>query len=248
SNYSIYIPGNTAYGIRAFGTTMGGRFEDTGGSGRGYVGYANWDFYGNGSGNAYFTGSTRSPIFYDSDDTSYWVNPSGQLSGKFYGEIEVGHLGSSGPGYSRIGIDIFAGDDLGWHDTGTGSDQVCYYNSSPYKIVRCSSSIRFKENVEDLNMKGIETLMKLRPVEYNWIQENGGKKDFGLIAEEVAEVNPLLATYEKDEEGNDRVLSVRYNHFTALLTKAIQEQQSEIDSLKERIKKLESHYRNNIHD
>ncbi|MEX2411703.1 MAG: tail fiber domain-containing protein, partial [Candidatus Paceibacterota bacterium] len=154
------------------------------------------------------------------------------------GNMQIDGTLTAGSG-SVIGTDIFAADDLGWYDIGTGSATVCYTNSSPYKIVRCSSSERFKENIDNLQMKGMETLMKLRPVEYNWIEENGGERDFGFIAEEVAEVNPLLAIYEKDEEGNERVLSVKYNHFTALITKAIQEQQATIESQQTKIEELE---------
>ena len=56
---------------------------------------------------------------------------------------------------------------------------------------------------------------------FRWKGDSGtvGQEDLGFIAEEVAALDPLLATY--DEEGAPS--GVKYRHMTALLTQGIQD-------------------------
>jgi chromosome segregation ATPase len=67
--------------------------------------------------------------------------------------------------------------------------------------------------------------MHLRAVAFDW--KDGGGHDFGFIAEEVAAVNNLLATYNKDGQ----IQGVKYDQLTAILTNAIKEQQGKIDGI-----------------
>ncbi len=68
--------------------------------------------------------------------------------------------------------------------------------------------------------------MQLRPVEFDWNIDDKSH-DLGLIAEEVAAVNPILAQYESDGS----LSGVKYHHMVALLVKGIQQQQEQIVSL-----------------
>jgi hypothetical protein len=97
------------------------------------------------------------------------------------------------------------------------------------------SSGRFKTHVENISEgRGIDEVMKLRPVSYfldkpaDPLDLNQVTMQIGFIAEDVNKVDPRLVTTTKDGE----LLSVRYLQMTAVLTKAIQDQQHEIDSLK----------------
>jgi len=102
-------------------------------------------------------------------------------------------------------------------------------------IQRSTSSIKYKTNITDYN-KGIEKLLQLRPVNYNGI--NDGDKQFaGFIAEEIHDLG--LTEFVQYNENNEPE-SLAYPNMVALLTKAIQEQQSIIASLNERIVSLES--------
>ncbi len=93
------------------------------------------------------------------------------------------------------------------------------------------SSSRFKERVGDLDV-GLAEVMKLRPVSYflkdTMGDPNNADQQLGFIAEEAQAVDPRLIT--RNSEGH--VQSFRYEQFTALLTKAIQEQQRQIENLK----------------
>ena len=65
----------------------------------------------------------------------------------------------------------------------------------------------------------------------------------GFIAHEVDEVFPDAITGEKDavdDEGNIQPQQMDYGRITPLLVKAIQEQQEQIELLKEKISALEN--------
>lgn len=108
--------------------------------------------------------------------------------------------------------------------TGSGTVDLCQ-NSSSGEIGTCSSSEKFKDGVSDLEM-GLETVMSLRPVSYKW--KDDGMEDIGFVAEEAAEVNPLLVIRNPKGE----VHGVRYRQYTAVLTNAIKQQQEQIEALK----------------
>jgi hypothetical protein len=83
------------------------------------------------------------------------------------------------------------------------------------EIATCSSSLRYKNNIADLPM-GLDTVMKLRPVTYDW--KSNGEQDLGLVAEEVNAVAPVLTTRNKDGQ----IEGVKYDRLTAVLVKGIQ--------------------------
>ena len=80
-----------------------------------------------------------------------------------------------------------------------------------------------------------ETLLSLKPVTFHYKSDNKGIPQFGLIAEEVAEVNPHLVVRDKKGE----IYSVRYEAVNAMLLneflkehRKVQEQQATINELK----------------
>jgi hypothetical protein len=75
---------------------------------------------------------------------------------------------------------------------------------------------------------GLREIMQLRPVDYQW--KGSGQKDFGFLAQEIKNVLPEIV---HGEEGH---MTLSYGHITAVLTKAMQEQQKEIETLKAQLK------------
>lgn len=100
---------------------------------------------------------------------------------------------------------------------------VCRNSSDD--LAGCSSLRALKDNITDLPL-GLDAVMQLRPVAFDWLSYSYGpanvRRDLGFIAEEVAAVSPLLARYN-DVTGN--LEGVRYSQLTSLLTRAVQEQQ-----------------------
>ena len=110
------------------------------------------------------------------------------------------------------------------------------YVNSDNKIGTLSSSRRYKEQIKPMEHAS-ETLFALKPVTYRYKKEVDSTQalSFGLIAEEVAKVNPELITL--DEQG--RPQTVRYEAVNAMLLneflkehKKVEEQQVTIAELK----------------
>ena len=102
---------------------------------------------------------------------------------------------------------------------------------------KTSSSRRFKEDIQDMGGAS-NGLLRLRPVTFRFRQPfaDGSKTlEYGLIAEEVAEVYPELVGHSAEGQ----IESVKYQALHAMLLNELQKQGEEIRSLKERLAALE---------
>ena len=108
----------------------------------------------------------------------------------------------------------------------SGATDVC--RNSGNALSTCSSSERYKKNIRTLPL-GLETIMQLRSVTFNWKDTNNF--DLGFIAEEVEKINPLLVTYHPDKNQTS-IEGVKYKQITAVLVNAIKQQQEQIEKLK----------------
>jgi hypothetical protein len=126
-------------------------------------------------------------------------------------------------GTTHIGGDLY----LGVIGGGGGTD-LCL-NASGI-VADCSSSERYKDHVGELPL-GLEAVTKLHPVTFDW--QDGQGHDLGFVAEEVAAVDPILATYR-----DGQVEGVKYKQLTAVLVNAIKEQQAQITAQEEEIAEL----------
>ncbi|TAK57532.1 tail fiber domain-containing protein [Patescibacteria group bacterium] len=88
------------------------------------------------------------------------------------------------------------------------------------------SSARFKHNIESVGDVGLSIINRLRPVTFNLNTNN--ESHYGFIAEEVVQVDDRLIFTER---GSTTPRGVRYEEVTAVLAKAIQEQQVQINRL-----------------
>jgi Chaperone of endosialidase len=80
-----------------------------------------------------------------------------------------------------------------------------------------ASSERFKKNINAME-KASEVILSLRPVTFHYKRDAKGTPQFGLIAEEVAKVNPALVL--PDKEG--KPYTVRYDAVNAMLLNEFQ--------------------------
>jgi hypothetical protein len=99
-------------------------------------------------------------------------------------------------------------------------------------LTTATSDIKFKYNIRPLNY-GLETLLQLKPVNFQWIE--GQEEDLGFIAQDVAEIIPEAVNTNWNSD-----LLFRYESLIPILTKAIQEQQALIKALEQRIINLEN--------
>ncbi len=101
--------------------------------------------------------------------------------------------------------------------TGTG---VC--RTTTGTLAACSSSTRFKDDITALDPADASRLLaQLRPVSFRW--QDSELEDIGLIAEELADIEPRLITYNDEGE----IEGIKYRHLSAVLIAALQDLQSD---------------------
>ena len=104
------------------------------------------------------------------------------------------------------------------------------------------SSARFKKDIKPMD-KTSETVLALKPVTFHYKSDTKGTPQFGLIAEEVAAVNPDLVVRGAD----GKVDTVRYDAVNAMLLneflkehRKVQELRKQIDALTAGLQKVVS--------
>src|SRR5207245_11459298 len=126
--------------------------------------------------------------------------------------------------------------------TTTNADAVAVLIDSAGQLGTVSSSRRYKFDINDM-AGATDGLMRLRPVTFRYLAHgDNAPLQYGLIAEEVAEVYPELVAPNKDGE----VETVMYQFLAPMLLNEVQkqhrqieDQQKVIDALEQRLKALE---------
>ena len=117
------------------------------------------------------------------------------------------------------------------------------YVTSDNKLGTLLSTRRVKEDIKPME-KASETILSLKPVTFRYKKEvePNGAIQFGLVAEEVAEVDPDLVIFDKGGKPE----SVRYEAINAMLLneflkehKKVEEQQTMVRQLKSEAAKQE---------
>ena len=137
--------------------------------------------------------------------------------------------------------------------SGTGSNTLFIGNAQ----IQVSSDKRLKINIRDTEMNPIETLNRLRVVDFDWDDpkdtswnnkmarvKHGGQWS-GILAQEAVDVVPHIInaprieeTLELDHE-SENTWQVEYEHLVPTLVKAIQELSQKNEALEKRIEELE---------
>jgi hypothetical protein len=247
---------NTAIGSQALlGNTSGGNNtaiggqtleSNTSGAGNTAIGWAALADNVGGNGN---TAIGYQSLLKSTGDTNIGIGVfagGNQQTGSH--DIYIGNAGVNGESNTiRIG-------DASFQDGGTiitgisgfgavGGSPV-YVTSGGRLGTNPASSRRFKQDIRDIAGES-DRLMRLRPVAFRYKPEFDptGVTQYGLIAEEVAEVLPDLVTSDRD----GRPEAVRYHLIAPLLLNEVQKQrrtiesqQAEIEELRTRLAALET--------
>lgn len=81
---------------------------------------------------------------------------------------------------------------------------------------------------------GLKELLQLRPVQYHWKANPNAAPELGFLAQDVQQLIPEAVV----DPGNGDPLGMKYAELIPVLTRAIQEQQEEINLLKAELKNL----------
>jgi hypothetical protein len=96
-----------------------------------------------------------------------------------------------------------------------------------------SSSQRFKDQIMPMDSAS-EAIMGLKPVTFHYKSDKENTPQFGLIAEEVAKVNPNLVVRNEDGE----VYTVRYEAVNAMLLNEFLKEHRKVEELEKQIETL----------
>jgi hypothetical protein len=142
------------------------------------------------------------------------VNAGLNLTGGSY-NIDIGASGAAGDdGTIRIGgknqTRIFIVAIRGV--TTANANAVPVVIDSFGQLGTMSSSKRFKKEIKPMDQTS-EAILGLKPVTFHYKSDSTGTAQFGLIAEEVAKVNPDLVVRDQ----NGEIYTVRYEAVNAML-------------------------------
>ncbi len=98
-----------------------------------------------------------------------------------------------------------------------------------------NSSHRFKHKIEPMESDS-ESILALKPVTFRYKSDKTDTSQFGLIAEEVAEVNPDLVV--RDENGE--IYTVRYDAVNAMLLNEFLKEHARVEEQDRKIVKQEA--------
>ena len=157
---------------------------------------------------------------------------------------------------STDGLEIrTTGSDAGRINHASPSELFYFYDSSDGGQVgyiahngsnvtySTSSDYRLKENIVT-DWDATTRLKQLKPTRFSWKKESKTQADTdGFLAHEVSSIVPQAIKGEKDAvdaDGNPEYQGIDHSTLVPLLTKALQEAISEIDTLKEKVTALES--------
>ncbi len=156
-----------------------------------------------------------------------------------WGSVRFANQGGQPDNMNFTGIIYFGdGDDVSINrqvdnlNVGTlDGDVVLWGNNIKHEgTVIHASDRRFKKDVHDLQY-GLDTVMQLQSVSFHWRDKSKSDRlQMGFIAQDMEEVIPeLVTTDEKDFK------YVNYTQIIPLLVKSIQEQQSRIQMLEQKL-------------
>jgi hypothetical protein len=188
--------------------------------------------------------SLRAPVFYDSDDTGYYVNfnSTDNAAMRMRGGMLLGPNPTWGA-YLRVGSNGWVGDHssiavtngnlhldaqpgfalyLAWYNTSTilvGGSLTANGNITAY------SDIRVKDNIETIP-SALDKLDQIRGVTYTRTDRDDKERRYaGVIAQEIEQVLPE-AIFE-----NEEYKSVDYNATIGLLIQAVKELTDKVKAL-----------------
>src|ERR1700719_3245384 len=161
------------------------------------------------------------------------------------GNIDIGNPGvADESGTIRIGSGGQTGAFIaGIRDVTTGNaDAIPVLIDSAGQLGTMSSSRRFKKEIKPMEQTS-QAILGLQPVTFQYKSDSKGTPQFGLIAEEVAKVDPDLVV--RDAEGE--IYTVRYEAVNAMLLneflkehRKVQEQEHKVQQQEASITQLRS--------
>jgi len=191
--------------------------------------------FGNGTANGQYTEFYRqndNKIFHIFNGSGGDIGLSTRFSSGYIYDIYLNTSGNVGIGTASPTEKLHVVGNARITAVGAGAYSNDLNITSTGVLTTASSDEKYKYNILPINY-GLNTILQLNPVNFQWIK--GEENDLGFIAQDVAEIIPEAV----DTNWNSDLL-MRYESIIPILTKAIQEQNTLIKALEQRIINLEN--------
>ena len=205
-------------------------YQILGGNNIGYMGYKTGGYHR-------FFGSDGAEDMRIDSSGNLLVGATAQLSASkvlssFNGATHNGYVAKTTYASTGSNFAVFlnSGNQVAGSINHNGTTSVAYNTSSDYRL---------KENV-DYDFNALDRVAQLKPARFNFIADADTTVD-GFLAHEVQDIVPEAISGEKDavdDEGNPEYQGIDHSKLVPLLTKAIQEQQAQIEALQSEINLL----------
>jgi hypothetical protein len=152
-----------------------------------------------------------------------------------FGVIAANNVICIGNGVTGVDVDntCFIGNirDV----TTQNGDAIPVVIDSAGQLGTASSSAKFKKDIQPMD-KASQALLALNPVTFHYKSDQRGTPQFGLIAEEVAKVNPDLVVRDK----NGEIYTVRYDAVNAMLLNEFLKEHRKVEQQDRKIREEET--------
>jgi hypothetical protein len=219
---------NTAIGYKALTNNGGGNFNTAIGSlalqsntGSNNVGIG-WDTLGGNT-----TGNSNTALGYGAGFAN--TTGTGNIAlGAFCGNGVTTGFNVMCLGYGVLGANVDNSTWIGnvWGVTPQSGYTASVVVSDGGQLGVVASSQRFKKNIANMDTAS-ETILSLRPVTFHYKSDAREVPQFGLVAEEVAKVNPALVVPDKD----GKPFTVRYDAVNAMLLNEFLKEHRKVEKL-----------------
>ncbi len=223
---------NNAVGHNALAANTVGTFNNA--HGRGALRFSNGDQNNALGDEAMFnntTGSFNTAIGDDALDNNVDGNSNvaiGDEAGTGLGASVSNCIAIGVPGAGPFAVldnTCFIGSIFDQPVSDVGTQEAVFVDQ--FNVVGISaSSRRFKHDIQPMD-KASEAILALKPVTFKYNADKNGRTQYGLIAEEVATVNPDLVVQHKDGE----ISTVRYEQVNAMLLNEFLKEHKKVQSL-----------------
>ena len=152
--------------------------------------------------------------------------PSGSSNSYYW---KLGDSSSDSPRYNSYGTMWHKGDiKLLAGATGRSASLVADGDVTARRVTQ-NSDERLKKNIAPIT-NGLDKVLKLQGVEYQYINDTDNQREVGLIAQQVEEVVPEVV-----REGADGMKTVNYGALVGVLIEAVKELSQEVETLKAKL-------------
>lgn len=155
-----------------------------------------------------------------------------------YSGVMQGNMQGNQTGWRKIYFYDDQGNGLGVHATGqiaSNADVIAYYSDK--RLKKDLARVVDHWNVIN-NLTGYRFTWNEKSGEIPGFQDKVGKREVGLIAQDVQAVYPEAIAMRTEGPEDDPYMTIKHDRFTAVFIEALKDLRRELDEVKEENKKL----------